>query len=462
MKVLLINSNPEILPYPVAPLGISLIASSLNKKYNVKVFDFAFNTTESLLNFTKDFKPDYIGIGLRNIDNVTMRSCKWYLDKIKRTIILPLKNNFKVPLIIGGSGFSIAPKQIFKYFNLDYGIVGEAEELFPKLLFCIENNLEITELPNVISKKKLNISVLEAQKNILKIPNSRIDQYINFEPYNLKGSYPIQTKRGCFFKCIYCSYPNIEGREYRLRLVSHIVDEIVEVKKRIPDVNFEFVDSIFNFPLKHAINICKEIIHRNLKIKLRTMGINPGEVTEELIILMKQAGFTQIDCTPDSASVRMLKKYRKNFNKNKLIECAKLIRKYDIPTIWFFMIGGPGETEETIMETFKFIDEYIAEEDMVHITEGIRTIPNTELFDIAIKEEVVTKEMSVINPMFYVSPTIGRLKLSEVLEKEISKRNNVMNSIDTTPSLELMQAALKYRSEKNIDEPMFRTLLKVQ
>lgn len=244
--------------------------------------------------------------------------------------------------------------------------------------------------------------------------------------------------------------------------MSDIVDEIQEVKNRIPGITFEFVDSTFNSPLKHAIDICKEIIRRDLKVRLRTMGVNPGEVTEQLIVLMKEAGFTQIDCTPDSASAQMIKNYKKNFSKNRLINCAKIIRKYDMPTMWFFMLGAPGETEDTILETFDFIDEHIFEEDMVHITEGIRIIPNTELYDIAVKEGVISKNDSIIDPMFYVNPNLGKDKLTSILEREISKRNNVLNSIDTTPSPELMQAAIKHRKENRVEEPMFRSLLKVQ
>jgi radical SAM superfamily enzyme YgiQ (UPF0313 family) len=461
-KVLLINSNLEIFPYPVAPLGISLVASSLQNKYEVKVFDFAHYSTDELVKFIANYKPDFIGIGLRNIDNVTMRSCKWYLEDINNAIIIPVKNNSNVPIIIGGSGFSIAPKQILEYFNVDYGIIGEAEEIFPQLLQRIENGEGISDLKNVISKNWKSLIKFEQHSKFLKIPHAKIDQFIDFEPYKKRGSYPIQTKRGCSHKCIYCSYPNIEGRKYRLRPVSDIVDEIENVHKRIPDIPFEFVDSTFNSPLKHALNICKEIIRRNLIIKLRTMGVNPGEVTEELISLMKQAGFKQIDCTPDSASELIIKNYRKNFNKNKLIQCAQIIQKHDMPTMWFFMLGGPGETEQTILETFDFIDSYIYEEDMVHITEGIRILPNTELYEIAIKEGIISEEMNVINPMFYVSPSIGKTTLTQLLEREVGKRNNVLNSIDTTPSPELMQAAIKYRLESNIEEPMFRSLLRVQ
>jgi hypothetical protein len=53
-KVLLINSNIEILPYPVAPLGIAMVATSLKDEFEVSVFDFAFNSTESLLEKQKN------------------------------------------------------------------------------------------------------------------------------------------------------------------------------------------------------------------------------------------------------------------------------------------------------------------------------------------------------------------------------------------------------------------------
>lgn len=192
------------------------------------------------------------------------------------------------------------------------------------------------------------------------------------------------------------------------------------------------------------------------------MGVNPGEVTEELIILMKKAGFSQIDCTPDSAASEMLKSYKKNFTKKKLIECADIIKKHNMPTMWFFMIGAPGETEATIKETFEFIDEHICSEDMVHITEGIRILPDTELYKIALKENVISQEQSVIESMYYVNPFLGRENLTEILEKEIACRDNVLNSINTAPSKELMQEAIKYRNKNNSDEPMFRTLLKVQ
>lgn len=460
-KVLIINSNTEITPYPVAPLGVALVASSLKNRYNVKVFDAAFNTKDELIKLLNEFNPDFVGVGIRNIDNVTMRRCKWYLSDIKSSIIKPLKENYCGPIIIGGSAFSIAPQQMLDFFNVDYGIIGEGEHRLPELLAFLEDRKDVFPA-NVISKKQ-NESILSGHKNKkLKLPQADIDSFIDYNPYNTRGSYPIQTKRGCAYRCIYCSYPNIEGNRFRLRDVNEIVDEIEVVSQRIPKVTFEFVDSVFNAPYQHAVNICKEIIKRNVKVPLRTMGVNPGTVTDELIYLMKKAGFTQIDCTPDSASETMIKSYRKNFSKDKLIHCANIIRKHDIPTMWFFLFGGPGETQNTILETFDFMDKYISTKDMVHVTEGIRILPDTDLYRIAVKEDIISENESIIHPMFYVNPSMGKEKLTQILEMEIYKRANVLNSMNTTPSPELIAQAMDYRKIYQINEPMFRTLLRLK
>lgn len=460
-KILLINSNIEILPYPVAPLGIAMVATSLQNEFDVKVFDFAFNSTEKLIHFTNEFNPDFIGIGLRNIDNVTMRKARWYIDEIRKQIVLPVQQNFSTPIIIGGSGFSIAANELLEFFNLEFGIVGEGETTFKDFLNRYFAGSDYSKLENLVTKNKKQDVVFNPTNTELSVPRANIDMFIDYSPYVQRSSYPVQTKRGCAFNCIYCSYPNIEGKYYRLRSITDIVDEIQEVLQRIPGVTFEIVDSTFNSPLNHAIAFCDEIISRGLKVKLRTMGVNPGYVTDELIQKMKLAGFTQIDCTPETGSDQLLKRLKKNFNIKKLIQCAELIKKYDMPTMWFFMFGLPGETEETIRETFNFIDNYISKTDMVHVTEGIRIIPNTELFQIAINEGILSGNENMINPIFYVSPTIGKSQLTEVLANNVDQRSNVVNSVNSSPDSELLNRAIQYRKENKIDEPMFRTLLRL-
>lgn len=454
-RVLLISANMEKMPYPVAPLGLSLIASSLKGEYDVKIFDAAFEDVENLPGVLKKYKPHFIGISIRNVDNVTMKNTRYYLPVIKTLIFEKIKTLTTAPIILGGSGFNINPEHVLDYFNADYGIIGDGEKAFVKLLKDLSDN-------HVQVKRKTIIRGEELDPDQFSTSWSNIDYHLNIGPYVGRSSYPIQSKRGCTFQCIYCSYPKIEGKSYRLRDPSDIVDEMELTSKRLKNVSFEFVDSTFNSPRGHAESICREIIKRGLNVKIRTMGINPGGVTDELVSLMKQAGFTQIDCTPETASEKMLKSFRKNFSKRKIIESAKILKKYDMPTMWFFMLGAPGETETTIQETFEFIDKHIAPEDIAHITEGIRIIPDTELQKIAIQEGVIKEQDSLLEPVFYVSPTIGENYLSEILEREINKRKNVIHSAKSKPEAELMKRAIQYRNENQIDEPMFRTLMRLK
>jgi radical SAM superfamily enzyme YgiQ (UPF0313 family) len=229
----------------------------------------------------------------------------------------------------------------------------------------------------------------------------------------------------------------------------------------LDNITFEFVDSTFNDPKGHAEKICQAIIKRGLKVRLRTMGINPCNVTAELIELMKQAGFAQIDCTPDSASAKMIKALGKNFTIKHLEQAALLIKEHDMPTMWFFIFGGPGETAKTIDESFDFIDKFINEEDMVHITMGLRIYPNTKLYHIASQEKLINQDASLLQPQYYVSPFLGKEKLTEIIKEKISQRHNCVLSTESTPEPWMLKQALDMRKELKLKEPMFRTLLRI-
>jgi len=294
------------------------------------------------------------------------------------------------------------------------------------------------------------------------LPFSSIDTLVDYEPYRQRGSYPIQTKRGCRHKCLYCTYGSIEGSRYRTRPPAAVVDEIEDVGRRLGNVSIELVDSPFNDPPGHAEAICREIVRRGLTVRMRTMGVNPAGVTGELIGLMREAGFSQMDCTPDSASPSILLSLKKNFTRERLETTAALISQRDMPTMWFFIFGGPGETEETVGETFDFIDRFVCKDDMVHMTAGIRINPGTGLHRVAVEQGVLDPSDSLLAPTFYVSPSIGRERLSEVLLAAGSTRPNCVNALESTPPPEMLRRALALRRAQGLHEPMFRTLLRLR
>ena len=461
-KVILINSNNEHVPYPVPPIGLMMIYSSIKNKYNTKIIDGMFISPLKILKEIKNFNPDYIGISIRNIDNIQLIDSICYYDHIKNNLIDPIKEFSLSPIILGGSGFSIFAEKLMKNLNVDFGVVGEGERVFPELLKYLDNKMDPSSIAGVIVKGKRDFIKNTQFLSVRTLPFSDFDKHINYIPYKERSVYSIQTKRGCYHRCNYCTYPYLEGRSYRLRSVKDIVDEIEEAKKRLGYLIFEFVDSTFNDPPGHAERICEEIIKRKINVGLRTMGINPENSSEKLFDLMLQAGFKQIDCTPDSASPAMIKNLRKNFTLEQLIKTAKIIKSKNIPTMWFFIFGGPGESEETIDESFTFVDKYVNDFDMVHVTKGLRIYPNTELYNIALKERVINKDEDLIYPKFYISKNLNLEKLNDIIKEKTLTRLNCITAEESTPPKEMIEAAIKLRAKLSLEEPMFRTLLKLR
>lgn len=464
-KILLISTNRAKTPYPVPPLGLACLYQRLKYDYEVKVVDGLEQTSTQIIGCLDAFKPDYVGVSIRNIDDMVKGEAHSFIPTIINDFFNPIRQHHKGILILGGSGFTIFPRELMEISGADYGIVGEAEEKLVRLLDCLDNGEDPSGLAAVVARDDHQLE--DKEKDYLLLDRSfhaDLDTLVDYSPYMGRGAYPIQTKRGCVHRCIYCSYPVLEGRRYRRRKISNVVDEIEATNSRMGQgkVTFEFVDSTFNDPPGHAEAICREIIRRGLKVSLRTMGMNPANVTGELLTLMSQAGFAQIDSTPDSASPTVLTQLGKNFSLGQLRKTARLIEKHQMPTMWFFIFGGPGESEETIAQTFDFIDHYINRDDMVHITEGLRIYPYTPLYQLAIKEGFITGEDSLLSPVFYVSPVLGEDGLEEMISHMISSRPNCIRISETKPPPELMEAAMRERAQKNLDEPMFRTLLRLK
>ena len=133
-RIFLLSTNTMIEPYPVYPLGMAVVASALTSAgHTVRQFDLLTEdrSIQRLIEALLAFSPDFVGISMRNIDTVdtftSEESWAWQPD---REIISRIKEITKVPVILGGSAFSIMPEEILNYVGGDYGIVGDGGKLF--------------------------------------------------------------------------------------------------------------------------------------------------------------------------------------------------------------------------------------------------------------------------------------------------------------------------------------------
>jgi anaerobic magnesium-protoporphyrin IX monomethyl ester cyclase len=182
-----------------------------------------------------------------------------------------------------------------------------------------------------------------------------------------------------------------------------VADEISELKTTAGVHHFDFVDSTFNSPPGHALEVCRAITRRKLGVQLDTTNFTPAAAPSELLAAMKLAGFRSLGITAESASDAVLEKLQKGFSAAKVRDVAERVEKHGIRTLWIFLVGGPGETRQTLEETLDFAKRRLQRGDAVYLTVGLRIYPGTTLHRIAIAEGFVPATSTLLDPAFYFS-----------------------------------------------------------
>ena len=427
----MINSNQFKQPWPVIPFGLCTIAAYVeNCGHGVSVLDLCFSedTRKEIRNSIDFFEPDVIGISIRNIDNSAAYKTLFLLDEVKVNVIDHCKRYFSGPIVIGGPSVGISGSEMLEFFGLEYAIIGDGELAIGEFLKRLETGRPLKDCPGLVIRKdgkiiKKNEPCLVPDLN--RLPRPKPDIYVDVEKY---ASYhcpiQIQTKRGCALNCYYCTYNRIEGTEWRLRDPELVAEDIDEIAQDTGLKNIEFVDSCFNIPLEHCKNILKACIKRNLKLNFRTMGLNPGAVDEELVRLLKKSGFTDIDCGVESGSDATLKGLNKNFKKDDIYRAARLLHKYKVPVTWYLLLGGPHETEETLMETFATMDDISSKWDLVNIGIGLRIYKGSPAVEAATQQDPKVTSDNFLRPVAYQPKALDLDDLKRITKTECLKRPN--------------------------------------
>jgi radical SAM superfamily enzyme YgiQ (UPF0313 family) len=421
-RVLLVSTNRERQPYPVVPNGLASVASALDAAgHEVEFMDlcFASDPVATARRVASAFKPDIIGVSVRNIDNSDAIALRHYTPEA-RTVLEALRAaapNAKV--IAGGAAFGVAPEALFRALGVDYAVAGDGERASVALVNALSKGASIEALPGLVRDRGGVVAFTPPGEDadLDSLPSPSLHRWIDLARYERHGAtIPIQTKRGCVYKCVYCTYRNVEGWGYRMRDPELVADEIEELNRRAGVRHFDFVDSTFNSPPGHAIEVCEAIARRHLPIQLDTTNFTPATASKELLSAMKTAGFRSLGITAESASDSVLEKLEKGFNASKVREVAARVESFGIRTLWIFLVGGPGETSRTVGETLAFAAERLDRGDAVYTTVGLRIYPGTTLHRIAIAENVVAPDSTLLDPAFYFSreidfdETVARLK----------------------------------------------------
>lgn len=406
LRVLLVYSNRTRILEPTPPIGLSYVATATRAAgHEVRFVDLMVsgNTHADLRRSLTEFQPDVVGISVRNIDNVVAQRVAWHLDELD-AILATVRANSAARIVLGGPATSILGPVALERLDADFAIVGEGEVAFPELLSALATRRGFGGISGLCYRDHGRITSIPPLRQET-FGSSGMEEWIDWRAYERGGgTWAIHTKRGCPLQCLYCNYPVMEGHRLRQRDAVAVVDEIEQVLATVGPRTFEFTDSTFNVPESHARGFCEEVIRRKLRVNLSAVGINPLTMSEELFRLMKRAGFISLVISPDSASETMLGNLRKGFTAGQVRDTARWARESGIRCTWFFLFGGPGETNATAEETVSFVEEHLNWKRFLTVMmTGVRILPGTDLARHAVATGYISADRDLCDPMFYFS-----------------------------------------------------------
>lgn len=412
-RVLLISANRERQPYPVVPNGLACVASALDAAgHEVRFLDLCFerNPVAATRRAVREFDPQIAGVSVRNIDNSDAIALRHYVPEAKAVFNAIRESAPSTRLIAGGAAFGVAPEALFSDLGVDYAVAGDGERASVALVDALARGDNVAPIPGVVRHVENCVHFAPPGEDAAldDLPSPALHRWIDLKRYERHGAtIPIQTKRGCVYKCVYCTYRNVEGWGYRTRDPELVADEISELRRKAGVRTFDFVDSTFNSPPGHALEVCESIIRRKLRVHLDTTNFTPAAASTELLRSMSRAGFRTLGITAESASDTVLEKLQKGFTASKARETAERVERAGIRALWIFLVGGPGETRQTLEETLRFARWRLERGDAVYMTVGLRIYPRTTLQRIAIAEGTIARDATLLDPTFYFSPGLS-------------------------------------------------------
>ena len=422
MRVLLISANTATDPFPVYPLGLDYVAGAIAADHEVRILDLNQVPEAGALEAEiTEFNPQMVGISLRNIDNTDALHPVAFIDSYG-PLMQRVRRVCKAPIVLGGSGFTIFPEAAMQILEADYGIVGEGERL-GLLLAALAHGEDPARIPGVITPGD-EVSIPPPWTQPL---NRHFDPRQPHVAYYLEngGMLNLQTKRGCPFRCIYCTYPYIEGRTMRLLEPASIARTARQLQAG--GARYFFVtDSAFNAHTDHSLAVARAFKKAGLSIPWGAF-FAPTRLPEDYFKVLADCGLRHVEFGTESLCDPVLTTYGKPFDVRQVFQAHKAAVAAGLHVAHYFLLGGPGENGQTLTETLCNIDKL--ERSVLFIFCGMRIYPQTALYKLALAQGQIRPDQDLTHPVYYHSPSIdSRVVIRQVNEHARGRVNWVMGA----------------------------------
>jgi radical SAM superfamily enzyme YgiQ (UPF0313 family) len=267
-------------------------------------------------------------------------------------------------VVMGGAHVSCDPKGVLQTPSVDYVVLGEGEVRFPHLLEQIGKGRveKIGEIDGIGYRKggEIEINLLQNFIQDLDSLHYPARELLDLDRYRIRKerSTMIITSRGCPHGCAYCSAHLVMGASFRTRTPEAILKEMMECQKQYGIEIFDIEDDNFTFDQERTKRLMSLIIENfgEEKIGLSAMnGVSFASLDEELLRLMKKAGFKAINLSyvsTDPSTKERMRRPKTETEFDKIVEDAEQV---GLNVVAYAILGMPGQTVEEMVDTLIYL-----------------------------------------------------------------------------------------------------------
>ena len=422
MRVLLVSLNRVRFPYPVYPIGLDYVAAAIAPAHESRILDLCplddAAIGPAIHAAIRDFAPGAVGVSIRNIDNLEATSLRVFVEDM-RSVVDEIRSATTVPIVLGGAGFTIYPAELLDTLGADFGVVGEGERACA-LFDALEAGRGVGSLPGVAVAGAPAPPAAPLGKDFSprRAPvanNPALGFYLTHG-----GIVGIQTQRGCSLRCVYCTYPGIEGSSRRAFSPEAVAQEAKQLEAAGARYLF-LTDSVFNADPAHCLAVADQFRRFRLGIPWGAF-FAPMSPPDGFYERMAAAGCTHVEFGTESLSDAMLPRFGKPFRFEAIIDAHRSARLAGLHVAHFMILGGPGETLGTLNDTMDRCDQIAGS--AIFFFCGMRICPGTGLERLALAIGQIGPGESLLEPKFYEPPDLSLRTIADRVHERAAGRDS--------------------------------------
>lgn len=344
---------------PILPIGVSSLATILRNKHNVTfvrykalleqgVLNEGFNQRNDLIRlakFIESLNPDIVGFSSVATD-----------FHVHIYVARELKSISDTKIVFGGPAPSAVAYEVINKFNwVDAVAIGESENNILQLVDCLLNEKDYENVPGVVfQSQKSSHKTYQFVSDL-----SSLDLVYNGEDVCIGGlggkPFPIETGRGCPFRCTFCFSSTLPENKYRRKTNERILFEIENYYTKYGIVRYIFTHDLFAYDKRLLFEFCLMLNERNIKIDWAATS-RIDTIDKELLQVMIDSGCMSLFFGIESGSERIQGLINKNINIDTIYENIDVMLSVGLKHPQFaFIYGFPQEDDSDLEQTMDVI-----------------------------------------------------------------------------------------------------------